>query len=192
MVCLIRGLLMNKSFEEKVGYFTDLVFKNIQSAKNRKNKRKEVFANLKVLSKGNRIIVFNKKQHSLYVLYKKEIEEYDFEQYLTKYLALYYIDRLTLYLNKKVSFEEFAEIKKEAPQVVKDILKQKNNISEQLILLRRNRDIAEVQEYIDEVYDYKYSSDYTKYLIDRYYYDIKGLVRPEKNSIERMFKLLLS
>lgn len=183
---------MNKSFEEKVGYFTDLVFKNIQSAKNRKNKRKEVFANLKVLSKGNRIIVFNKKQHSLYVLYKKQIEEYDFEQYLTKYLALYYIDRLTLYLNKKVSFEEFAEIKKEAPQVVKDILRQKNNISEQLILLRRNRDIAEVQEYIDEVYNYKYSSDYTKYLIDRYYYDIKGLVKPEKNSIERMFKLLLS
>lgn len=182
---------MNKDFEERVDYFTDVVFKNIQSAKNRKNKRKEVFKNLKIKSNGSKIIVRNKEQHCKYLLYKKQIEEYEFNQYLTQYLALYYIERLTLYLSKNVSFEEFAEIRKEAPQLVKDILKQKNNISEQLILLRKNKYVKGVQEYIDELYDYKYSSAYTKYLIDKYYYDIKGLVRPEKNNIEKMFKLLL-
>ena len=90
-----------------------------------------------------------------------------------------------------MTFEELADIKKEVPNVVKDIIKQKNNISEQLILLRRNRNIAEVQQYIDDLYNYEYATAYTKYLIDRYYYDIKGLIKPEKNCLERMFKLLL-
>lgn len=181
---------MNMNFEENVYYFTQLVFNNIQSAKVKKNKRKEVFSDLKVKS-NEKIIVYNKPKKYSFVLESKQVKEYNFKQYLTKVLALYYIESLNKYKNDVISFEEFADIKKEAPKVVKDILKQRNNISEQLILLRKNKDISEVQEYIDDIYDYKYTSAYTKYLIDRYYYDIKGLVRPEKNCLERMFKLLL-
>lgn len=180
---------MNMNFEENVYYFTDLVFNNIQSAKAKKNKRKEVFKHLKIKSNGNKIVV-NSKRHS-FVLTKNNIEDYNFKQYLTKFLALYYIEALNKYKDNTISFEEFAEIKKEAPKVVKDILIQRSNISEQLILLRKYKDVYEVQNYIDDIYDYKYTSDYTKYLIDRYYYDIKGLRRPEKNCLERMFKLLL-
>lgn len=180
---------MNMNFEENVYYFTELVFNNIQSAKVKKNKRKEVFKHLKVKSKGDKIIV-NTKRHT-FILNKKQIEEYNFKQYLTKFLALYYFEGLSRYLNNTISFEEFAEIKKEAPKIVRDILVQRNNISEQLILLRKNKDLQEVQEYIDDIYNHKYASEYTKYLIDRYYYNIKGLIRPEKNCLERMFKLLL-
>lgn len=89
-----------------------------------------------------------------------------------------------------MNFYKFTDIKK-TPKVVTNILKQKNNISEQLILLRKNKDISEVQNYIDNIYDHENTSTYTKYLIDRYYYDIKGLIRPEKNYSDKMFKLLL-
>lgn len=180
---------MNMNFEENVYYFTDLVFNNIQSAKAKKNKRKEVFKHLKIKSNGNKIVV-NSKRHS-FVLTKNNIEDYNFKQYLTKFLALYYFEGLSKYFSNTISFEEFAEVKKEAPKIVKDILVQRNNISEQLILLRKNKDLEDVQSYIDDIYDNKYTSDYEKYLIDRYYYDIKGLVRPEKNCLDRMFKLLL-
>lgn len=181
-------MIMN--FEENVYYFTELVFNNIQSAKVKKNKRKEVFKYLKIKSNGNKIVV-NSKRHS-FILSKRQIEKYNFKQYLTKFIALYYIEDLNKYFDNEISFEELAGIRKEPPKVVKDILKQKNNISEQLILLRRNRDISEVQEYVDYIYDYEHTGAYTKYLIDRYYYDIKGLIKPKKNCVERMFKLLLS
>lgn len=181
-------MIMN--FEENVYYFTELVFNNIQSAKVKKNKRKEVFKYLKIKSNGNKIVV-NSKRHS-FILSKRQIEEYNFKQYLTKFIALYYIEDLNKYFDNEISFEELAGIRKEPPKVVKDILKQKNNISEQLILLRRNRNISEVQEYVDYIYDYEYTGAYTKYLIDRYYYNIKGLIKPKKNCVERMFKLLLS
>ena len=181
---------MNMNFEENVYYFTELVFNNIQSAKTKKNKRKEVFKYLKIKSNSNKIVV-NSKRHS-FILSKRQIEEYNFKQYLTKFIALYYIEDLNKYFDNEISFEELAGIRKEPPKVVKDILKQKNNISEQLILLRRNRDISEVQEYVDYIYDYEHTGAYTKYLIDRYYYNIKGLIKPKKNCVERMFKLLLS
>ncbi len=181
---------MNKSFEENVCYFNELVFNNIQSAKTKKNKRKEVFSNLRVKS-NNKIVVHNKKMRYSFVLQEEQIKIFSFKQYLTGYLALYYIKSLIKFANKEITFEELADIKKEVPKVVRNIIKQKNNISEQLILLRRNRDIAEVQKYIDDLYNYEYATAYTKYLIDRYYYDIKGLVRPKKNCLERMFKLLL-
>lgn len=181
---------MNMNFEENVYYFTELVFNNIQSAKTKKNKRKEVLKYLKIKSNGNKIVV-NSKRHS-FILSKRQIEEYNFKQYLTKFIALYYIEDLNKYFDNEISFEELAGIRKEPPKVVKDILKQKNNISEQLILLRRNRDISEVQEYVDYIYDYEHTGAYTKYLIDRYYYNIKGLIKPKKNCVERMFKLLLS
>lgn len=183
-------MIMN--FEENVYYFTELVFNNIQSAKTKKNKRKEVFKCLKVKTKNDEIIVYYKEKKYSFIVQTKEIKEYDFKQYLTKFIALYYIEDLNKYLDNEISFEKLAGIRKEPPKVVKDILKQKNNISEQLILLRRNRDISEVQEYVDYIYDYEHTGAYTKYLIDRYYYDIKGLIKPKKNCVERMFKLLLS
>ena len=53
---------MNKSFEDDVFYFVELVFNNIQSAKTKKNKRKEVFSNLKIKS-DFKIVVRNKKMN---------------------------------------------------------------------------------------------------------------------------------
>ncbi len=52
-------MIMN--FEENVYYFTELVFNNIQSAKVKKNKRKEVFKYLKIKSNGNKIVVNSKR-----------------------------------------------------------------------------------------------------------------------------------
>lgn len=61
MVFITRGLLMIMNFEENVYYFTELVFNNIQSAKVKKNKRKEVFKYLKIKSNGNKIVVNSKR-----------------------------------------------------------------------------------------------------------------------------------
>lgn len=182
---------MNNNFEKEVHYFIELVFNNIHSAKTKKNKKKAVLTNLKVKSNGEKIIVFNKETKYSYTLYKNQIQDFKFKQYLTKCIAQMYIDNLTNYLNNKITFEELADIKAEAPPIVKRLLEQKNNISKQLILLRRNRHIAEVQKYIDDLYHHKSATAYLKYLIDRYYYNLKSLTRPEKNCLERMFKLLL-
>lgn len=182
---------MNNNFEKEVYYFIELVFNNIHSAKTKKNKKKTILNNLKVKANGEKIIVFNKEKKYSYTLYTKQIQDFKFKQYLTKCIALIYIDNLTNYLNNKITFEELADIKAEAPSIVKRLLEQKNNISEQLILLRRNRHIVEVQKYIDDLYHHKSATAYTKYLIDRYYYNLKGLTRPDKNCLERMFKLLL-
>ena len=182
---------MNNNFEKEDYYFIEFVFNNIHSAKTKNNKKKAVLTNLKVKSNGEKIIVFNKETKYSYTLYKNQIQDFKFKQYLTKCIALMYIDNLTNYLNNKITFEELADIKAEAPPIVKRLLDQKNNISKQLILLRRNRHIAEVQKYIDDLYHHKSATAYLKYLIDRYYYNLKGLTRPEKNCLERMFKLLL-
>ena len=77
------------------------------------------------------------------------------------------------------------------PKIVLDIISKRKNISEQLILLRRNRYIPEVQEYIDTIYNLKYTTDYVKYLIDRYYYGIDGLTKPKKDAVERLHKVIL-
>lgn len=77
------------------------------------------------------------------------------------------------------------------PKIVLDIISKRKNISEQLILLRRNRYIPEVQEYIDTIYNLKYTTDYVKYLIDRYYYGINGLTKPKKDAVERLHKVIL-
>ena len=159
---------MNNNFEKEVYYFIELVFNNIQSAKTKKNKKKAILTNLKVKSNGEKIIVFNKEKKYSYTLYTKQIQDFKFKQYLTKYIALIYIDNLTNYLNNKITFEELADIKAEAPPIVKKLLEQKNNISEQLILLRRYKQITDVQKYIDDLYNYKSTTAYTKYLIDRY------------------------
>lgn len=182
---------MNNNFEKEVYYFVELVFHNIQVAKTRKNKKKAILTNLKVKLNEEKIIVYNKEKKYSYILYQNQIQNFNFKQELTKVIALLYIDNLTNYLNNKITFEEFADVKAEAPPIVKRLLAQKNNISEQLRLLRKNRNIVEVQQYIDSLYHHKYATAYLKYLIDKYYYGIKGLIKPEKNCLERMFKLLL-
>ena len=77
------------------------------------------------------------------------------------------------------------------PRTVLNIISKKKNISEQLILLRRNHNIPEVQEYIDIIYNFEYTTDYVKYLIDRYYYGINGLTKPKKDAVERIHKVIL-
>ena len=95
------------------------------------------------------------------------------------------------YLNKETTLKEFLNIQEETNPVVKNIIQQKNNISEQLRLLRKYRNIPEVQEYIDKIYNDKFTSKYLKYLIDKYYYGKKNLIKPKKNGLETEFKMLL-
>lgn len=79
---------MNNNFEKEVYYFIELVFKNIQSAKVKNNKKKEILTNIKVKSNGEKIIVFNKEKKYSYTLYTKQIQDFKFKQYLTKCIAL--------------------------------------------------------------------------------------------------------
>ncbi len=183
-----------ENFEEEVNYFINVVFNNIQVAKSKRSKNSQEEAlihNLNIKLDGQEIIVWNTEKDYPYEIYTKDIKEYKFKYDITKYLALTYIEKLTKYLNKEITFEELAEIQKETNPVVKKIIKKKQNISEQLKLLRTNRNIPEVQQYIEELYNNKYTSEYVKYLIDKYYYNKKNLVKPEKNALERMNKLLL-
>lgn len=181
------------SFEEEVQYFTELVFNNIQRAKTKKKGKFEaVFFNVNVRLDGKEIAVYNQKKDICYDILTKDIEEFNFEHYITKHLALYYIDKLTKYSNNQISFEEVAGINKnETPKIVSDILKQKDNIIEQLRLLSKNSNIHEVQEYIDRLYNDTYASEYLKYLIKKYYYNKKDIKRVERNGLEKMYKLLL-
>ena len=180
------------NFEEEVQYFTELVYNNIQEARSGKKDKEEAIWNCINLNKdGQSVFVYNLDKNYCYEIFKKDIQEYNFKHEGTKYLALYYIGRLTQYLNNEMTLDEFVGIQEETNPVVKNIIEQKNNISEQLRLLRKNRNIPEVQEYIDKMYNGKYASEYLKYLIDRYYYGKKNLIRPEKNDLEKFHKMLL-
>lgn len=86
--------------------------------------------------------------------------------------------------NKKI-------LKKETKPVVKNLLKQKNDIAEQLKLLSKYRDIPEVQEYIDYISKEDSATPYVLYLIDKYYYNKKDLVEPEKTGLELWGNLIL-
>ena len=148
-----------KNFEEEVQYFIDLIFNNIQLAKTKKGKKareEAIFHNINVKLDGKEIAVWDMEKDYGYILSKKEIEDFNFKMYLTKHLALYYLDILTKYQNNEITFEELAGIKEETKPVVKNIIEQKKNISEQLRLLRSNRNIPEVQEYIDKIYRTSY------------------------------------
>ncbi len=175
------------NFEEEVQYFTELVYNNIQEAKKRKNKKalaEETILNCISVSKDGQSIF-------VYELLKKDIEKYNYKNYRTKALALYYIGRLIEYLKKEMTFEELAGIQEETKPVVKNLIQQKDNIMDQLKLLRKNKDIPEVQEYIDKTYNGKFASEYLKYLIDKYYYGKKNLIKPKKNGLETDFKMIL-
>ena len=95
---------MKQDFEKEVYYFLDLVFNNIQVAKTSKNKTKAVFTNLKLKPNGEEVIVYNKEKNYSYVLYTKQIQDFDFKIEFTKHIALYYIYKLTKYLNHKITF----------------------------------------------------------------------------------------
>lgn len=180
------------NFEKEVQYFVDLISNNIQEARKGKKDKEEAILNCINLNKdGQSVFVYNLDKDYCYELFKKDIQEYNFKHEVTKYSALYYIGKLTRYLNKEMTVDEFVGIQEETKPVVKNIIQQKNNISEQLKLLRRNKDIPEVQEYIDKLYNDKLASKYLKYLIDRYYYGKKNLIKPKKNGLETDFKMLL-
>lgn len=74
-------------------------------------------------------------------------------------------------------------------KTLKELIESKKNISEQLRLLRRYRDRKDVQEYISELE--KDTTDYVRYLIDRYYYGKKDAVKAKKTPPEKMFKVIL-
>lgn len=180
------------TFEEEVQYFVDLISNNIQEARRGKRDKEEAVWNcISVNKDGKSVFVYNLDKDYCYELVKKDIAEYHFNNKVTKYLALYYIGKLTSFFNKEITVNEFAGIREETKPIVKNIIQQKDNIMDQLKLLRRNRNIPEVQEYIDKLYNGKYASEYLKYLIDKYYYGKKNLIKPKKNGLETEFKMLL-
>ena len=78
-------------------------------------------------------------------------------------------------------------------EFLNNLILSKTNISEQLKILRKYRDREDVQEYIKKIESGKYFNNfkYTKYLIDKYFYGKKDLVKPDKNGIESFGKLQL-
>lgn len=76
-------------------------------------------------------------------------------------------------------------------EFVNELLLSKENVREQLMLLRKHKDNKYVQEYIKSLEENEHVTDYVKYMIERYYYGNKEAVKCEKNCVERMFKVLL-
>lgn len=76
-------------------------------------------------------------------------------------------------------------------EFVNELLLSKDNISDQLKLLRKYKDNKYVQEYIKSLEEDKSLTGYVKYMIERYYYGKKDAIKCEKNCIERMFKVVL-
>ena len=76
-------------------------------------------------------------------------------------------------------------------EFVNELLLSKDNISEQLILLKKHSDNKYVQEYIKSLENSGYLSGYVRYMIERYYYGKKDAIKCEKNCVEKTFKVLL-
>lgn len=74
---------------------------------------------------------------------------------------------------------------------LKELIESKDNISEQLRVLRKYRNREDVKDYIDSLLKNEYVTDYVRYMIDKYYYGNKGAKKAEKNCIEKMFKVIL-
>lgn len=74
---------------------------------------------------------------------------------------------------------------------LKELIESKNNISEQLRVLRRYREREDVKEYIDNLLKNEYVTEYVRYMIDKYYFRNKDAKKTEKNCIEKMFKVVL-
>ena len=74
---------------------------------------------------------------------------------------------------------------------LKELIESKDNISEQLRVLRKYRNRQDVKEYIDNLLNNEYVTDYVKYMIDKYYFGNKEAKKVEKNCVEKMFKVIL-
>lgn len=74
---------------------------------------------------------------------------------------------------------------------LKELIESKDNISEQLRVLRKYRNREDVKDYIDSLLKNEYVTDYVRYMIDKYYYGNKEAKKAEKNCIEKMFKVIL-
>lgn len=74
---------------------------------------------------------------------------------------------------------------------LKELIESKENISEQLKVLRKHRNRDDVQEYIDNLLKNEYVTDYVRYMIDKYYFGNKDAKKAEKNCVEKMFKVIL-
>ena len=74
---------------------------------------------------------------------------------------------------------------------LKELIESKENISEQLKVLRKHRNRDDVQEYIDNLLNNEYITDYVRYMIDKYYFGNKDAKKAEKNCVEKMFKVIL-
>lgn len=76
-------------------------------------------------------------------------------------------------------------------KTLKELIESKENISEQLRLLRKYRNREDVKEYIDNLLKNDYVTDYVRYMIDRYYFGNKEAKKAEKNCVEKAFKVVL-
>ena len=74
---------------------------------------------------------------------------------------------------------------------LKELIESKNNISEQLRVLRKYREREDVKEYIDNLLKNEYVTEYVRYMIDKYYFDNKDAKKAEKNCVEKAFKVIL-
>ena len=74
---------------------------------------------------------------------------------------------------------------------LKQLIESKENISEQLRVLRKYREREDVKEYIDNLLKNEYLTAYVRYMIERYYFGNKEAEKAEKNCVERMFKVTL-
>ena len=74
---------------------------------------------------------------------------------------------------------------------LKQLIESKDNISEQLRLLRKYRSREDVKKYIDGLLKNEYVTDYVRYMIDKYYFGNKEAKKAEKNCVEKMFKVVL-
>lgn len=74
---------------------------------------------------------------------------------------------------------------------LKELIESKDNISEQLRVLRKYREREDVKEYIDNLLKNEYVTDYVRYMIDKYYFGNKDTKKAEKNCVERVFKVIL-
>lgn len=74
---------------------------------------------------------------------------------------------------------------------LKELIESKDNISEQLRVLRKYRNREDVKDYIDSLLKNEYVTDYVRYMIDKYYFGNKEAKKAEKNCIEKMFKVIL-
>lgn len=74
---------------------------------------------------------------------------------------------------------------------LKELIESKDNISEQLRVLRKYREREDVKEYIDNLLKNEFVTEYVRYMIDKYYFGNKDVKKAEKNCVEKMFKVIL-